>query len=84
MESTSGATRRDTCRRSPNRQVVLDVAELLGQCRERPAATERVAGEVGELQEEISGPVRVGADERGDGGQGVEDEVRADLGPEST
>ena len=60
-------------------QVVLDVAQLLCQRRERSATAERVAGEVGELQKQITGPVGVGADERGDGGKGVVDEVRADL-----
>ena len=56
--------------------------QLLGQGGERPAAAERVAGEVGELQQQLARPVGVGPHERGDRGQRVVDEVRADLGPQ--
>ena len=41
--------------------------------------TEGVASEVGELQEQLAGPVGVGTHEAGDGAEGVVDEVRADL-----
>ena len=59
--------------------VALDVGELVLQRGELARRTERVAGEVGELDEQLAGPHRVGADERGDGGERVVDEVRGDL-----
>ena len=64
------------------RQVAVDRAQLLGQRGELAVRAERVAGEVGELQQQLPGPLRVGADERRDRGQRVVDEVRADLGPQ--
>ena len=63
-------------------QVAVDRAQLLGQRRELAVPAERVAGEVGELQQQLAGPLRVGAHERRDRGQRVVDEVRADLGPQ--
>ena len=47
-----------------------------------PRGAERVPGEVGELDEQLAGPHRVGADERGDRGERVVDEVRRDLRPQ--
>ena len=44
-------------------QVALDRAELLGQGREVAVPAERVAGEVGELQQQLARPVGVGAHE---------------------
>ena len=63
-------------------QVALDGAELLGERRVLAVAAEGVAGEVGELQQQLAGPVGVGADEAGDRAERVVDEVRADLGPQ--
>ena len=60
-------------------QVALDRAQLLGQRRELAVLAEGVAGEVGELEQQLAGPVGVGAHERGDRAEGVVDEVRADL-----
>ena len=57
-------------------------AQLLGQRRELAVPAERVAGEVGELQQQVAGPLGVGAHEGRDGGQRVVDEVRADLRPQ--
>lgn len=50
-------------------QVLVDGVEFVGEGGEVAVAAERVAGEVGELQQEFAGPLRVGADERGDGGE---------------
>ena len=61
-------------------QVALDRAELLGQRRVLAVPAERVAREVGELQQQLARPVGVGAHERRDGAEGVVDEVRRDLG----
>ena len=63
-------------------EVALDVAQLLGEGREGSARAQRVAGEVGEVDEQLAGPVGVGAHERRDGREAVVDEVRADLGAE--
>ena len=53
------------------------LSSSLGWC--TPRGAERVAGEVGELDEQLAGPHRIGADERGDRGERVVDEVRRDL-----
>ena len=50
-------------------EVALDVAQLGGQRGELAARPERIAGEVGELQQQLAGPLGVGPDERRDGGQ---------------
>lgn len=50
-------------------QVLVDGVEFVGEGGEVAVAAERVAGEVGEFQQEFAGPLRVGADERGDGGE---------------
>ena len=63
-------------------QVALDRAELLGERGELAVPAEGVAGEVGELQQQLAGPVGVGAHERRDRAERVVDEVRADLGPQ--
>jgi hypothetical protein len=68
-------------RRLLEHEVALDVAQLLGERRERPTLAQRVAGEVGELEQQLTCPLGVRADEARDGAQGVVDEVRADLGP---
>ena len=60
-------------------EVALDVAQLLGEGREGPARAQRVPREVGEVDEQLPGPVGVGAHERRDGRQAVVDEVGADL-----
>ena len=63
-------------------EVALGVAQLVGQRGVLTAAAQRVAGEVGELEQQLAGPVGVGAHERRDGGERVVDEVRADLRPQ--
>ena len=63
-------------------QVAVDIAQLVGQHGVGPGGPERVSGEVGELQDQLAGAVGVGAHERGDGRQGVVDEMRADLCPQ--
>ena len=63
-------------------QVAVDVAQFLGQGRVLPGGAERVPGEVGEVEDEFTGAVGVGAHERGDGVQRVVDEVRTDLRPQ--
>ena len=50
-------------------QVAVDRAQLLGQGGEVAVPAERVAGEVGELQQQLAGPLRVGAHEGRDRGQ---------------
>ena len=45
-------------------QVAVDRAQLLGEGGELAVRPERVAGELGELQDQLPGPLRVGADER--------------------
>ncbi len=60
-------------------QVALHRAQLLGQGGELAVLAEGVAGEVGELQQQVAGPVGIGAHEGGDGAERVVDEVRADL-----
>ena len=60
-------------------QVALHRPELLGERRVLAVAAERVAGEVRELQQQLAGPVGVGAHEAGDRAERVVDEVRADL-----
>ena len=64
------------------REVAVDRAQLLGQRGELAVRPERVAGELGELQQQLARPLRVGPDEGGDRGQRVVDEVRADLRPQ--
>ena len=63
-------------------QVALDRAQLLGERRVVAVAAEGVAGEVGELQQQLARAVGVGAHEAGDRAERVVDEVRADLGPQ--
>ena len=63
-------------------QVAVDRPQLLGQRRVLAVRAARVAGEVGEVEQQLAGPLRVGAHERRDGGERVEDEVRADLRPQ--
>jgi hypothetical protein len=63
-------------------QVGLQQPQLLGQRGELPVTAERVPGEVGEADQQLAGPVGVGSHEALDGGQGVVQEVRGDLGPQ--
>ena len=65
-----------------DRQVPVDRAQLLGERRELTVRPEAVPGELGELQDQLAGALRVGTHERGDRGQRVVDEVRADLRPQ--
>ena len=60
-------------------QVLLDVLQLVGQRHVRPLARERVADELGELDQQLARLLRARVDERGDGGERVVDEVRRDL-----
>jgi hypothetical protein len=60
---------------------VVDGVEFVGEGGEVAVPAERVAGEVGEFQEQFAGALGVGADERGDHRERVEDEVRGYLGP---
>lgn len=62
------------------RQIVVDGVELVGEGGEVAVSAERVAGEVGEFQEQFAGAFGVGAHERGDHRERVEDEVRGYLG----
>lgn len=55
--------------------------EFVGEGGEVAVPAERVAGEVGELQEQFASAFGVGADEGRDHRERVEDEVRGDLGP---
>ena len=61
------------------RIVALDRAELLGERRVLAVAAERVAGEVGELEQQVAGVLGIGPDEGRDRGERVVDEVRRDL-----
>ena len=63
-------------------EVGLDRPQLLRERRELAVPAEGVAGELGEVDEQLPGPLGVGARERRDGGQRVVDEVRADLRPQ--
>ena len=63
-------------------QVLLDVLELVGQRHVRALARERVADELGELDQQLARLLRARVDERGDGGERVVDEVRRDLRPQ--
>ena len=65
-------------------QVALDMLELLGQRHVRAAVAEQVAGELGEVDEQLARIVGAGVDVAGDGGQRVVDEVRRDLGAQRT
>jgi len=65
-------------------EVALDRLQLLGERGELTVAAEGVAGEVGELQQQLASPFRVGPHEGRDRGQRVVDEVRADLRPQRT
>lgn len=65
--------------RAFQRQVPVDVAQFLGQHGVLAGGAKRVAGEVGELQDQLAGAVGVGAHEGGNGVERVVDEVRADL-----
>ena len=56
--------------------------QLVLQRRVLPRRAERVPREVGELDEQLAGAHGVGADERGDRGERVVDEVRRDLRPQ--
>lgn len=60
-------------------QVAVDAGQLVGQGGEVVRAAQRVPGEVGEVEQQLAGPRGVGADERGDRGERVVDEVRRDL-----
>jgi hypothetical protein len=64
-------------------QVAVDRAQLLGQRRELPVGAVGIAGELGEVEQQLAGTVRVGPDERSDGRERVVDEVRADLSAQS-
>ena len=61
------------------RQVALDVLELLGERDELAWACERPAAVVRKGEDQLAGPVWVGADEAGDRVQAVEEEMRLDL-----
>ena len=61
-------------------QVALDVLELLGERDELAGTGERPAAVVRKGEDQLAGPVRVGADEAGDRVQAVEEEMRLDLG----
>ena len=63
-------------------QVLLHVAQLVGDRHVRALARERVADELGELGQQLARLLRARVDERGDGGERVVDEVRRDLGPQ--
>ena len=63
-------------------QVFLDVAELVGERHVRALPAEGVAGELGELGQQLSRLLGLGVDVAGDRGQRVVDEVRRDLGPQ--
>src|SRR3712207_7402955 len=66
----------------PYTTLFRSVRQLVAERRVLPRGAERVAGEVGELDEQLAGADRVRADERGDRGERVVDEVRRDLGPQ--
>jgi hypothetical protein len=61
-------------------QVLLDIAQLVGDRRVRALARERVPDELGELGQQLARLLRARVDERRDGGERVVDEVRRDLG----
>ena len=60
-------------------QVLLHVLQLVGERHVRALAGERVADELGELDQQLARLLRPRVDEGGDGGERVVDEVRRDL-----
>ena len=84
MPSVSGAICLTTRSFSPKRthldiQVVVREGELLRERDEGLAVLEQDAQDVGEFDDHLPRELRPGADERGDGVQGVEEKVRVDL-----
>ncbi len=60
-------------------EVVVGEVELFAEGDEGVAVAEEDAEDVRELDDHLAGEVGLGADERGDGVEGVEEEVRVDL-----
>ena len=61
------------------REVAVDVAQFVGQHRVLARGAEGIAGEVGEVEDQLACAVRIGSYKRRDGAQRVVDEMRTDL-----
>ncbi len=65
-------------------QVTIDVAQLVGKQGELTRRSERVPREVRELEDQFSGPRRIGSNKRCDRVERVVDEMRTDLCAQGT
>ena len=65
-------------------QIALDVLDLLSERHVRAAIPEQVAGELGEVDQQIARLLGPGVNLPGHGGQRVVDEMRGDLGPQGS
>ena len=60
-------------------QVRIHLVELLGECREVAAALQVLPEKIGKVDQQVLAPHGIDAEDRDDGVQGVEEEVRVDL-----